>query len=341
VKKSTERLAAVGMGSVVGLALACAALEVGLRTAAFVLARSSSHSGTVADESEGSFRILCVGDSNTYGTGVERVETYPAQLQRFLNETPGTTRLQVTNLGVPGSNSAQVRNRLPQYLELYDPDLVIVLIGVNDYWNPEETESRPATSSGERLHRRLSQLRTYRLVLLLIEHLRSPGLSASPEEVALQTTELRREADGSSDATVRELRFGGARFQFRNTERTTFLDDDAHARLARSNLQEIIRVAAEAGVPLVLPTYAAHWGHYLVVNRVIVDLSGAYAVTPEFREDFRRYLGPRREGLFFPDMHPRPPAYAAFARALRDALLRWDLVPTRDTRDQAPPRPST
>jgi lysophospholipase L1-like esterase len=341
VKKSTERFAAVLMGSAVGLALAFAALEVGLRTAASVLSRSPSHSGTAADASGGAFRILCIGDSNTYGTGVERVETYPAQLQRFLNETPGATRFQVTNLGVPGSNSAQVRNRLPQYLELYDPDLVIVLIGVNDYWNPEETESGPATSSGERLHRRLSQLRTYRLVLLLIEHLRSPGLSASPEEVVLETTELRRGVGGSGDATVRELRFGGARFQFRNTERTILLDDETQARLLRSNLQEMIRVTAEAGVPLVLPTYAAHWRHYLFVNRVIVDLSGAYVVTPEFREDFRRYLGPPREEHFFPDKHPRPPTYAAFARALRDALVRWNLVPTRDTRDQAPPRPTT
>ena len=247
----------------------------------------------------------------------------------------------MTNLGVPGSNSAQVRHRLPQYLELYDPDLVIVLIGVNDYWNPEETESGPATSSGERLHRWLSHLRTYRLVLLLIEHVRSPGRSASPEEVVLQTTELRHKAGGSGDATVRELRFGGARFQFRNTERATFLDDEAHAGLLRSNLQEIVRVTAEAGVPLVLPTYAAAIGPYVVPNRVIGDHSGAYVVTPEFREDFQRYLGPLREGLFFPDMHPRPPAYAAFARALRDALVRWNLVPVRGSPAQLPRRPST
>ena len=156
MKKSTERFAAVLMGSVVGLAVAFTALEGGLRVAAFLLARSSGHSETAADATEGSFRILCIGDSNTYGTGVERIETYPAQLQQFLNAAPGAPRFQVTNLGVPGSNSAQVRHRLPQYLDLYDPDLVIVLIGVNDYWNPEETESGPALSSGERLHRRLS-----------------------------------------------------------------------------------------------------------------------------------------------------------------------------------------
>jgi len=339
VKERTERLAAVLMGSVVGLALACAALEVGLRTAAFVLARSSSHSGTEADASEESFRILCIGDSNTYGTGVERFETYPAQLQRILNAARGATRFQVTNLGVPGSNSAQVRHRLPQYLELYDPDLVIVLIGVNDYWNPEETESGPATSSGQRLHRKLSSLRTYRLVLLLIEHMRSPGRSASSEEVVLQTSELHRKAGGSGDATVRELRFGGARFQFRNTERATFLDDDAHARLLRRNLQEMIRVTAEAGVPLVLPTYAANFAHYMVANRVIGDLSGDYVVTPEFREDFRRYRGPSREGLYFPDLHPKAPVYTAYAQALRNALVRWGLVPGSGTDLRARPAP--
>lgn len=332
MEKRTERLATVLLATAVGPALAFAALELGLRAAAFMVERSSSRSEAATDVSGESFRILCVGDSHTYGTGVERFETYPAQLQRLLNQAGGTTRFEVTNLGVPGSNSAQVRHRLPQYLELYEPDLVIVLIGVNDYWNPEETESGPDTPLGERLHRSLSRLRSYRLGILLIEYLRSPDPLVSPRDPVLQTSEVRRKAGGTGEATVRELRYGGARFRFRNTERTIFLDENAHTRLLRRNLQEIIRITSEAKVPLVLPTYGAYMGPYGVSNRAIGDLPDAYVVTPEFREDFGRYLGPPRKGLFFPDMHPRPPAYAAFAQALRDALVRWDLVPVPDPR---------
>ena len=42
-------------------------------------------------------RILCIGDSHTYGAGVERDESYPAQLQRVLDGlAPG--RYAVMNL---------------------------------------------------------------------------------------------------------------------------------------------------------------------------------------------------------------------------------------------------
>jgi lysophospholipase L1-like esterase len=327
VRKHTERLLAVLLGCVVGLVVAGAALEIGLRTAARLLARSPGPGPAATEASRASFRILCIGDSNTYGTGVERSETYPAQLERFLNERSRGVRIEVTNLGVPGSNSSQVLHRLPRYLEIDQPDLVIVLIGVNDYWNPEEAESPPTASLAERLHRRLSHLRSYRLVVLLIEHLRSPGAPTAPDEVVLVDKEVRRKAGGTGDATVRELRHGGATFHFRNTERAVFLDDDAHARLLTRNLREMVRIAAERDVPLVLANYAADLGPYLLPNRVIADQSGAYVVTPEFREDLRRYIGAPRPGLFFPDMHPRPPVYAAYARALRDALERWGLVP--------------
>jgi lysophospholipase L1-like esterase len=332
VRKSRERLATVLLATVVGPALAFAALEAGLRTAAFVLTRSSSRSETATDPSGASFRILSIGDSHTYGMGVERFESYPAQLERLLNDASGTPRFEVTNLGVPGSNSAQVRRRLPQYLELYEPDLVIVLIGVNDYWNAEETESGPATSLRERLHRRLSHLRSYRLAILLIDYMRSPDPYASPQEAVLRTTEMRPKGGGTGDATVHELRYGGASFRFRNTARTIFLDEDSQAQLLRHNLREIIRVTSEAEVPLVLPTYAVDAGRYSLPNHVIRNLSGAYVVTPEFREDFRRYRGPLRKRHFFPDFHPKPPTYEAFAEAVRDALLRWDLVPIRAPR---------
>jgi lysophospholipase L1-like esterase len=327
VRKHTERLLAVLLGCGVGLVLAGGALEIGLRAAAWLVAGSPAPGRAAAEASPASFRILCIGDSNTYGTGVERSEAYPAQLERLLNERSGAARVEVTNLGVPGSNSSQVLHRLPRYVEIDEPDLVIVLIGVNDYWNPEEAESPPSASLGERLHRRLSHLRSYRLVLLLMEHLRSPGAPTDPDEVVLVNKEVRRKAGGTGDATVRELRHGGATFRFRNTERSVFLDGDEQVRLLTRNLREMIRIAGERKVPLVLATYAADVGPYVLPNRVIADQSGAYVVTSEFRADLRRYIGAPRPGLYFPDMHPRPPVYAAYAKALRDALWRWSLVP--------------
>jgi hypothetical protein len=56
-------------------------------------------------------RVLAVGDSHTYGGSVPRGQDYPHQLQRFLDAAdPGV--YSVVNVGVPGFNTSQVRNRL-------------------------------------------------------------------------------------------------------------------------------------------------------------------------------------------------------------------------------------
>ena len=75
------------------------------------------------------YKVLCVGDSHTYGAGEPEQDSYPAQLQGFLDErAPG--RYAVLNLGVPGMNTAQVLRRLPVLVARFDPDLVVVWAGV-------------------------------------------------------------------------------------------------------------------------------------------------------------------------------------------------------------------
>jgi lysophospholipase L1-like esterase len=77
-------------------------------------------------------RILCLGDSNTYGLYLPRESSWPSQLQEFLDkEAPH--RYQVINLGFPGAPTVRIAENLPAFLERFRPDLVIVLAGVNDF----------------------------------------------------------------------------------------------------------------------------------------------------------------------------------------------------------------
>jgi len=84
---------------------------------------------------EGGLRILCIGDSFTFGVGAPEGESYPDHLQRMLGDS-GT----VINTGWPGANSAMLLKKLPQWLEQYRPDYVFVLAGRNNTYNSTDSE---------------------------------------------------------------------------------------------------------------------------------------------------------------------------------------------------------
>lgn len=77
-------------------------------------------------------RVLCVGDSCTFGSGAGADETYPAQLERSLERLRPDLQFEVLNVGTPGWSSHQGR----RYLEIegYDfaPDFVVFTFGYND-----------------------------------------------------------------------------------------------------------------------------------------------------------------------------------------------------------------
>ncbi|ANM31465.1 hypothetical protein ABI59_20675 [Acidobacteria bacterium Mor1] len=77
-------------------------------------------------------RVLCIGDSYTFGWGVPEEEAYPAQLHETLRASRPELDSQVYNLGVPGYNTVQEFHLLRQQSERYEPDLVILGFVMND-----------------------------------------------------------------------------------------------------------------------------------------------------------------------------------------------------------------
>jgi lysophospholipase L1-like esterase len=72
------------------------------------------------------FRIVCLGDSMTWGFGVPASDTYAAQLERTLAVKYPGLDIQVLNAGVAGYGTADELHFLESRAALLDPDLVIL-----------------------------------------------------------------------------------------------------------------------------------------------------------------------------------------------------------------------
>jgi len=79
----------------------------------------------------GTYRILCIGDSVTFGWGMPTEASYPRTLERALRDHPGG-RFEVINGGMPGFQSAQVAALLSSRFLDIEPDLLVVCLGRND-----------------------------------------------------------------------------------------------------------------------------------------------------------------------------------------------------------------
>ncbi len=79
----------------------------------------------------GAFRVLVVGDSFAFGTGVRRNHVLSGRLQEDLAAAHAGP-VEVFNLGVPGYNTAHEIALLTHYGIRLDPDLVVIVFVLND-----------------------------------------------------------------------------------------------------------------------------------------------------------------------------------------------------------------
>jgi len=127
-----------------------------------------------------SYRILCVGDSSTYGLGASNRDkySYPAQLNSILSKA-NQNKIQVFNKGLPGINSSQTLKILKENIKNIAPDLILVCTGINDPWNYENSNIFKFYKSTSIFHKirlqfkfYISKLKTVRFIKLLTINLK-------------------------------------------------------------------------------------------------------------------------------------------------------------------------
>lgn len=219
-------------------------LEIGLQIASIVLpsflVRSDDGQVQAYDQT-----VLCVGDSHTYGAPLPAQDAYPAQLDERLNAADADWRVQVVNLGIPGQNSAMVANRLEKQINYYQPDLVVVWIGLNNSWNFNEFDLEQVEDPF--IGWRQWMLRSKVVRLIVVSGFREVG--GRPSRATKPESDV-------APAGVQQWRLGGEVIEIPGSPREAGAPTQNAIQAQRqSDYSRIISLTKAYAVPLILLTY--------------------------------------------------------------------------------------
>lgn len=148
-------------------------MEIFLRVAGFAYRSYRINNKFSVSEKGNDIKILCLGDSYTFGVGAAKGFSYPEQLEKMLNEGSANSKFIVINGGIPGYNSSQLSNHFEEFVQRYNPDFVVVMIGVNNSTLPLESnyilfKNRGFKTQLYKIDYFLSKLRSYKMMKFFI-----------------------------------------------------------------------------------------------------------------------------------------------------------------------------
>lgn len=294
-----------------GLLVAFVALEALLQVAAFALRQSGRD--RPGDWLTTDVRILALGDSNTFGVWIDEDQAYPSRLEALWNAKVGEPRIEVVNLGYPSTNSSGLLANTPRILDAFEPQVVLVQVGANDFWTaPLPIEPDEGQGLLDLLKR---HSRVFKLLYLAWQSF------GDPMHVEV---EYNRGAFHDKSQDVEEtgvIRYGDERFQLANPSPGS--GSPGGRALLVENLGRIVEAAESRGIRVVLLTYPSHRSFYGPANQVIRGVAQARK-TPlvDVAAAFVRVC-PAGDcsDWFYDDQHATARGYELVADVVRDALV--------------------
>jgi tetratricopeptide (TPR) repeat protein len=189
------------------------------------------------EKAPNTLRVAVFGGSATAGLGYGPNAAFAHQLERMLRHALPERRVEVLNLGIVALASAQVKLLVEDACAHYDPDLLVVYSGNNEFLELHaEKYARRHASWGSGALGALARTNLFRLASALAER----GEPQSASQAAKQELRL------TQDEIVREIRT--------TPEEVTQVADQYEA-----NLDAMAQSAASHHVPLLLVTVASNW----------------------------------------------------------------------------------
>lgn len=117
---------------IIGLILGCIIVEIFLRIGAFIY--NFIHKPPVMDNKI-DISIFCIGESTTWGIGAKYPEEqgYPIFLEKMLQVKYPKKNIRCFYDQTIGQNTSEILWKLPKYIEKYRPQVIILMVGVNNY----------------------------------------------------------------------------------------------------------------------------------------------------------------------------------------------------------------
>lgn len=306
-----------------GLLAMCLVGAEGLLQAARLVARGRE--GKEAKADPGAPVILCLGDSHTYGAGVDEAESYPSRLEGILRGRGYGVR--VVNLGAPGTNTSQIRRRLPGLLDAYEPAAVVVLAGVNNGWNRRDAAWSDIEDG-----------------LAVPMSTRAGDWAANNVMLVRLAVVLMHRLDWTRPAEETSRDRGGNMVRHSKRADGEWEDAASSYRRARRDLVDIVSRARAAHAEPVLMTYVSEPDHdFATPNRLLREVAAEMnatladndkALRPLFIGEAGNVDRAARDRLFLPDMHPRGVGYGHIAENVAEALERSGALGAAGTGDE-------
>ena len=117
-------------------------------------------------------RILFLGDSWTFGIGLDLIESYPAQVEALLQARDPSRRWVALNAGIPGANVFTIVEWFAWIAPLYRPHVAVFTVGEADDIQPDlNTELRRRQRSAGPYLTRFALYRVARIAIAWLRYL--------------------------------------------------------------------------------------------------------------------------------------------------------------------------
>jgi len=267
------------------------------------------------------YRILCIGESTTVGIGTSNpsVYCYPHQLEKRLNEKFPDLRIKCFYDQSVGINTTQNLIKLPSAIRNYQPNLVIFMVGTNNWWNLDKSNILLFNKNGLfqqaylKLCVFLSQFRVYKLFKWLIYSnglIKLANLVQWPDESSgnVENTKIRIKMCGDLNKSIEEK------------YNTNIFDE-----IAYYDLQEMIKICKEKKISIIICSYPSQQSScnlYLIQMKLSL-LFNCYFV--DNRLIFSK-LSNTKDYFSYDNDHPNEKGYGVIAENIYNCILEHKLV---------------